>query len=120
MGQRGSRHLVGIGEVPERGLDPEYSGHHLRGVELWGKPGMSGVYASQRLSLGVSGKACQGHAKVANRTREIRPSGMKTGASGNVTMGVGLRPVTKVAELPPDPTVRAPEFYPDNLQVRIW
>ena len=47
-----------------------------------------GVYVGQRLSFGTAGKArSQTVAKVANRTREIRPSGMKTGARGNVTHG---------------------------------
>ncbi len=47
-----------------------------------------GVYVGQRLSFGATGKArLQTVAKVANRTREIRPSGMKTGARGNVTHG---------------------------------
>jgi hypothetical protein len=60
--------------------------------------GLLGAYARQRLSFGCSGKAPRGQtpwgeAKAANRTREIRPSGMKTGASGNVAMGAGLRSV---------------------------
>jgi hypothetical protein len=38
---------------------------------------------------------------------------MKAGASGNVTMGAGLRSAAKAAETPPDPTVRAPEIYPN-------
>ncbi len=38
----------------------------------------------------------------------------RRGASGNVTMGVGLRARTKVLESPPDPNVRAPELYPDG------
>jgi len=86
-------------------------------AESWIKPAAQGVYASQRLSFGAAGKGLRGTVtKVANRTREIRPSGMKTGASGNVTMGAGLRAATKVAESPPDPTVRAPEFYPHISQ----
>jgi hypothetical protein len=32
----------------------------------------------------------------------------------NVTMGAGLRPEAKATEMPPDPTVRALNFYPDN------
>ncbi len=53
-------------------------------------------------------------AKVANRIREIRRSGMKTGASRNVATGAGLRPMTKAMDQPPDPEVRALEFYPDT------
>ncbi len=53
-----------------------------------------GVYVGQRLSLGTAGKArSQTVAKVANRTREIRPSGMKTGARGNVTHGGTRNPI---------------------------
>jgi hypothetical protein len=47
-----------------------------------------GVYVCQRLSFGAAGKApSQTVAKVANRTREIRPSGMRSGARGNVVHG---------------------------------
>jgi hypothetical protein len=47
-----------------------------------------GVYVGQRFSFGDTGKAqSQTVAKVANRTREIRPSGMKMGARGNVAYG---------------------------------
>ena len=50
-----------------------------------------GVYVGQHLSFGIAGKArSQTVAKVANRTREIRPSGMITGARGNVIHG-GIR-----------------------------
>ncbi len=53
-----------------------------------------GVYVGQRLSFGTAGKArSQTVAKVANRTREIRPSGMKTGARGNVTHGETRNPI---------------------------
>ena len=53
-----------------------------------------GVYVGQRLSFGAAGKAqSQTVAKVANRTREIRPSGMKTGARGNVTHGEIRNPI---------------------------
>jgi hypothetical protein len=30
-----------------------------------------------------------------------------------VTTGAGLRPIAKALDPPPDPTVRAPSFYPD-------
>jgi hypothetical protein len=38
-----------------------------------------------------------------NRTREIRPSGIAGRLIGTRVMGVGLRPVRKLAELPPNP-----------------
>ena len=49
------------------------------GVELEIKTCNQGVHVGQRLSLGMYGKGFQGNAVVANRTREIRPSGMKGG-----------------------------------------
>ena len=53
-----------------------------------------GAYVGQHLSFGVAGKArSQTVAKVANRTREIRPSGMITGAQGNVTHGGTRNPL---------------------------
>ncbi len=39
-------------------------------------------------------------------------------ASGNVTMGAGLRATAKAVEWPPDPKVRAPDFYPDIRTLR--
>ncbi len=55
---------------------------------------VQGVYVGQRLSFGTAGKTqSQTVAKVANRTREIRPSGMKTGARGNVTHGETRIPI---------------------------
>src|SRR5512144_1225443 len=39
----------------------------------------------------------------------------RRGASGNVAMGVGLRPRTKGLDEPPDPTAHASEIYPDCL-----
>ena len=54
--------------------------------ELVGKPESGGGYVSKHLSLLGGGKTCKGYARVANRTRGIRPSGMTTGAAGNVAM----------------------------------
>jgi hypothetical protein len=73
-----------------------------------------GVYVSERLSLRGTGKAAM-KVMVANRTREIRPSGMTWGACGNVgMMGAGLRPIGKPMDTPPYPKrPRAPHFYPD-------
>jgi len=44
---------------------------------------IKGVYVGQHLSFGNIKKA-----RVANRTREIRPSGMTRGAYGNVMFGL--------------------------------
>ncbi len=53
-----------------------------------------GVYVGQHLSFGITGKTRpQTVAKVANRTREIRPSGMITGARGNVIYGGTRNPI---------------------------
>ena len=53
-----------------------------------------GVYVGQRLSFGTAGKTqSQTVTKVANRTREIRPSGMITGAQGNVIHGGTRNPI---------------------------
>jgi len=92
-GQRGSRHRAGSDEVAERSYDSEQSGYRLVVVELRSRPGERGVYVSQRLSFSTSGKAPRGKARVANRTREIRPSGMKKGARGNVTHGEIRNPI---------------------------
>ena len=83
-------------------------------IELDSKPVQLGVYVSERLSLRGTGKAAM-KVMVANRTREIRPSGMKWGACGNVGMtGAGLRPIGKPMDKPPYPKrPRAPHFYPD-------
>ena len=86
--------------------------------------------AGKRFSLVHIRKALEGNARVQNRTREIRPYGIETGAFGNVAMGAGLRPTAKAVEpgsescaavawqqtlrLPPDPKVRAPNFYPNR------
>jgi len=49
------------------------------GVEPKGEPGLQGVQMDERLSLGRCGKVLWGEATAANRTREIRPSGMRGG-----------------------------------------
>ena len=53
---------------------------------------LRGVYVSQHLSFRHIGKAVWENAMVANRTREIRPSGMKRGAWGNVVYGGNVNP----------------------------
>ena len=63
-----------------------------------GKPLSQGVYVSQHLSFRYTGKAVRGNAMVANRTWEIRPSGMKRGAWGNVAYGGNVNPPRKSKE----------------------
>jgi hypothetical protein len=48
-------------------------------VELMIKPFIQGAYAGERLNFGMNGKGYQGNAIAANRTREIRLSGMRGG-----------------------------------------
>ena len=48
-------------------------------VELIIKPCVQGANAGERLSFGVHGKVYRENAIAANRTREIRPSGMRGG-----------------------------------------
>jgi len=55
------------------------------------------------LSFGLNGKALEGKAIAANRTREIRPSGMRGGLAETWAMGVGLRPTGKPVDKPPNP-----------------
>jgi len=83
--------------------------------------GVSRVHVGEHLSQRDALGRLQLTVMVANRTREIRPSGMKRGACGNVgVMGVGLRPIGKSMESPPDPTMlRAPHFYPNDSYVAI-
>jgi hypothetical protein len=91
QGQRGSRRRAGRDEAAERSIDSEQSGR-LFSAEMRSQPSGRGVYVCQRLSFSLLGKAPRGNARVANRTREIRPSGMKTGARGNVTHGEPRNP----------------------------
>jgi hypothetical protein len=109
--QRGSRHLVGMGATPVGTQSPIQPVRDCIRVELSSKPERSGAYASQRLSFDPSGKARWGNAKAANRTREIRLSGMKTGARGNVAHGGTVTPPRNrkgVDGNPPPKSARAP------------
>jgi len=86
--------------------------NRISGTSVRGQPSLSGADVSQRLNLISVGKACTGE------PRSEPDSGNPTvrdrrGASGNVAMGVGLRPRTKVLDEPPDPTAHASEIYPD-------
>ncbi len=55
-----------------------------------------------------------GKAAAANRTREIRPSGMRGGLAETRAMGVGLRPTGKPADKPPNPKAARAVFLPDG------
>jgi hypothetical protein len=65
---------------------PGYVGKGRARIELDSKPVLLGVNVGERLSLRGTGKAAM-IVMIANRTREIRPSGMTMGASGNVGHG---------------------------------
>ena len=77
--------------------------------------GARGVEASA-LKLQSSWEGPVGKAKVANRTREIRPCGMIRGACGNVDHG-GTRHPPCISKEQVLETLHlklcAPQFYPD-------
>ena len=119
--QRGSRHLVGMGATPVGTLSSIQPVRVSICVEPSSKLERSGAYASQRLSFDPSGKARWGKAKVANRTREIRLSGMKTGARGNVTHGGTVNPSRNrkgVAGNPLPNSARAPALSKLSVTIR--
>ena len=55
-------------------------------VELKIKRFNQEVNAGKRLSFGLNGKGLRGNAIAANRTREIRPSGMRGGLAETLVM----------------------------------
>lgn len=76
------------------------------------RPGAcSGSAGSVSAPVGRRRRDSQGQ----NRIGEIPPSGMKWGACGNVgVMGAGLRPIRKLMDMPPYPTMlRALHLYPN-------
>ncbi len=110
--QRGSGHLAVLEHARTPSRDNVCS---LSMDEPMGKPAAEGAYVSQHLTLASAGKALGG------KPRSEPDSGNPTvrdrrGALGNVTMGAGLRPSAKALDKPPDPTVRAPKFYPDHCR----
>ena len=73
---------------------------------------------SQHLSLTAFREGSRRTSQGQNRTREIRPSGIAGGPMETWTMGVGLRPVGKPPDQPPDPNVVARHSStPDGLVV---
>ncbi len=61
----------------------------------------------------VSREGSSGKAAAANRTREIRLSGMRGGLAETWAMGVGLRPTGKPVDKPPNPKAARAVFLPD-------
>ena len=92
------------------------SGSTVHAYRALQQTGVSRVHVGEHLNQRDALGRLQLKVMVANRTREIRLSGMKRGACGNVgVMGVGLRPIGKSMESPPDPAIlRAPHFYPNR------
>jgi len=82
----------GGGMTPSQGTVPGSDGKRNPHHEPNGKLTVSGVYVSKHLSFDPVRKAAWGNAMVANRTREIRLSGMKRGAWGNVAYGGNVNP----------------------------
>jgi len=84
-------------------------------AELIIKPFIQGAYAGERLSFGISGKGYRGNAVAANRTREIRPSGMRGGLAETWAMAeLGTRCTTERVQVGNSlPKVARAVFLPD-------
>jgi hypothetical protein len=83
-------------------------------VELMIKPYNQGADAGERLSFGLYGKVHRGKAVAANRTREIRPSGMRGGLAETWAMvELGTRCTYRKGACRKLSTCRprAPQFY---------
>ena len=103
MAQRDSRPWRERSGHPFRTLNLS-SGSTVQAYRALQQTGVSRAHVGEHLSQRDALGRLQLKVMVANRTREIRPSGMKRGACGNVSvMGVGLRPIGKSMEAPPDP-----------------
>jgi len=61
----------------------------------------------------TSWEGSPGKAAAANRTREIRLSGMRGGLAETWAMGVGLRPTGKPVDKPPNPKAARAVLLPD-------
>src|ERR1700724_4248100 len=75
IGQRGSGRVSVSSAARWPHTEPAL-GRRMRWDEAMGKPRPVGAYANQRLTPAAAGKTHGGQAKVPNRTREIRPSGI--------------------------------------------
>ena len=104
-----------VAGVARGGLADDASGvaSGCTGDEGHVKPRGHGGYADLALDLG----GCAGRAGLKTHLG-LKPDGGKLNVrnfregAGIVTMGAGLRPTAKAADMPPDPTVGAPVFYP--------
>jgi len=90
-----------------------------RNVEFEIKPFKQGAYVGKHLSFVLNGKVLEGNAIAANRTREIRPSGMRGGLAETWAMGVGLRPIGKQVDKPPNPKAARAALLPDLLSTSL-
>jgi hypothetical protein len=81
------------------------------GVRGWRKLIILWTSLSPPLKLPLSREGCERKATVANRTREIRLSGMKRGAWGNVAYGGTVNPPRNrkggIGNPPPNPDFRS-------------
>jgi hypothetical protein len=77
--QRGSRYVAGVTADTPSGHSARLTVTTSLGAEPQVSPHPPGGYTSERLSLGRGGKVLWGQAMAANRTREIRLSGMRGG-----------------------------------------
>ena len=88
-----------------------------RYVEFEIKPLNQGAYVDKHLSFGLNGKVLRGNAIAANRTREIRPSGMRGGLAETWAMvELGTHCTTeRVHDGNSPPKAERAVFLPDPL-----
>jgi hypothetical protein len=80
MRAKGLSAMVGGERKPPQDNEPAKGGQRNLAHEFDGKPAVPGEYVGKHLIFGTTGNVI-----VANRTREMRLSGMKRGACGNVS-----------------------------------
>ena len=115
-GQRGSRPCDGHASGTAQDVEPDKLVTAVRCRASGQTMRVRGGYESA-FKLPPSWEGPVGTAKVANRTREIRPCGMTRGACGNVDHG-GTRNPPRVSKERVLETLRlqlcAPQIYPDR------
>ena len=127
--------LEGVRDTPPRTVTPEAGEGALGTWRFRAGPGLSArmTVALMQERVSQANHGCAGRARC--QPERFGPCGKAaTGqprsepdwgnpavrdrreACGNVATGAGLRPNTKVLEVPPDPKVHAPPIYPDFLK----
>ena len=72
---------------PTQDTEPECVGQRILSIERCRKPRVGWVHVSENLNRRTRGKAASGKSWSPTGSWEIRPTGMITGASGNVDDG---------------------------------